>query len=181
MTTFTKDTKTALIIMPPKELWDQIQAIRSTHDSAYIRWMPHVNLLFPFVTESQFPDAEKLLIEQIAKDNIKEFEIEFTDLSFFVRKKSTTLFLDPSNKDDMLQNIYNSIIKVFPNLPTRDQFTPHLTLGNSWNTEKDVKEARDNFQKIWKTIKFTVDSIHLISRQDKDDPFKIITSVKLNK
>ena len=36
--------RSAVILMPPKELWAPIQAIRSVHDKAYERWMPHINM-----------------------------------------------------------------------------------------------------------------------------------------
>lgn len=42
-------TKAACCVIPPKGVWDPIQEIRKRYDSAYNRWMPHVNLLFPFI------------------------------------------------------------------------------------------------------------------------------------
>lgn len=37
-----KSFEAAVIIMPPKEQWAQIQAIREKYDKAFVRWMPHV-------------------------------------------------------------------------------------------------------------------------------------------
>ncbi len=34
----------AAVILPPKSAWAQIQAIRSRHDRAFVRWMPHISL-----------------------------------------------------------------------------------------------------------------------------------------
>lgn len=44
----TKSFKTAVCVVPPTPLWPQIQSIRATHDKSYIRWMPHINILYPF-------------------------------------------------------------------------------------------------------------------------------------
>ena len=40
---------TALCIIPPGNSCEQIQKIRKKHDAAFERWMPHINLAFPFV------------------------------------------------------------------------------------------------------------------------------------
>lgn len=39
-----KVVKSAICIIPPKELWDDIQEIRKENDKAYSRWPPHINL-----------------------------------------------------------------------------------------------------------------------------------------
>lgn len=49
-----KATWTALIISPPQDKWDNIQEIRKVHDKAYQRWMPHINIAFPFVKPENF-------------------------------------------------------------------------------------------------------------------------------
>jgi 2'-5' RNA ligase len=177
-----KDVKTAIIIMPPKEVWEQIQSIRKEHDSAYVRWMPHINLMFPFVTIDNFTIVKELLENKIQALDIKPFEIEFKNLSYFYKKKTSTLFADPStSNDDPLQKIYSVIANTLPHLPTRNEFTPHLTLGNSWNSLDAIKSAKDDIQQSWKPIKFTVDAIYMISRKDKDDPFQIVDTIELCK
>ncbi len=41
----------AVVIIPPEELCAGIQKLRAAHDKAYARWMPHINLMWPFVDE----------------------------------------------------------------------------------------------------------------------------------
>jgi len=58
---FKKVFHSALIIKPPETLWPQIQAIRKEKDKAYERWMPHVNMSFPFVEPETFKEAAEIL------------------------------------------------------------------------------------------------------------------------
>ncbi len=39
-----KTVQSAVIIMPPKEMWGPIDEIRKIHDKGFIRWMPHINM-----------------------------------------------------------------------------------------------------------------------------------------
>lgn len=45
---------TALVITPPLNCIEKIQEIRKVHDKAYERWMPHVNMAFPFFDPVDF-------------------------------------------------------------------------------------------------------------------------------
>ena len=44
------DHKTAAFIIPPEDVWGPIQPIRQKHDSKVGRWMPHVTLIYSFLT-----------------------------------------------------------------------------------------------------------------------------------
>jgi hypothetical protein len=57
---------TALIIAPPASLIEPIQKIRKEHDKAYDRWMPHVNLAFPFFDPVDFGVAHAKLQEHFS-------------------------------------------------------------------------------------------------------------------
>ena len=41
--------------------YEAVQYIRKSHDKAYDRWMPHINIFFPFVDFEEFHDAEALV------------------------------------------------------------------------------------------------------------------------
>ncbi|CAF4827340.1 unnamed protein product, partial [Rotaria sp. Silwood2] len=72
--------KTALCLIPPENVWEQIQSIRSKYDKAYPRWMPHINLIYPFVSDSEFANI-KIQLDSILNQR-KQFEIEFDKTSF---------------------------------------------------------------------------------------------------
>lgn len=47
-----KDHKSALAITIPRSLSQQIQNMRIKHDKGFVRWFPHINLLYPFLADS---------------------------------------------------------------------------------------------------------------------------------
>ncbi len=56
---------TAIVAIPPQEVWPAIQAIRAVNDKHFSRWMPHFTLIYPFWPESRFPEAELTLREAL--------------------------------------------------------------------------------------------------------------------
>lgn len=167
---YQKVVTSALCIIPPKELWTPIQEIRSKHDPAFQRWMPHINLLYPFVPEKQFDEAEKLLKEKIGK--IQSFEVKFEKFGCF-KKKDSILWLEPTS--DKIQGLFGEIEKVIPSGKTN--FTPHLTVGHFPN--KEANQYLKKFNDGWKKVSFEVKEIYMISRKGQDDPFKIIKTIPL--
>jgi len=75
-----KSYTTALAITLPDEFVAQVNKIRSKHDKAFPRWMPHVNLLFPFIPVAEFQRARLDLQNSLNK---KEIQIEFSQLNSF--------------------------------------------------------------------------------------------------
>jgi len=56
-----KVVQSAVVLMPHESVWEQIQSIRSKHDKSFERWMPHINLLYPFLPANKFQEnLEKL-------------------------------------------------------------------------------------------------------------------------
>ena len=53
----------AVVFIPPSEVWGPIQEIRRSHDRQFVRWMPHVTLLYPFWEHNEFAHAQRRLEE----------------------------------------------------------------------------------------------------------------------
>jgi 2'-5' RNA ligase len=168
--------KTALCLIPPENVWEQIQSIRSVYDKAYPRWMPHINLIYPFVPESEFGNIKSRL-DGILNQK-KPFEIEFdqTTLNYFKQKSECTFHLRPKETKDVVE-IHQILQKYLPNyFSTARPFEPHLTLGQT--TTSRISDILIEMKAKWKTIKFPIDRICMISREnDPDDLFSIKNQV----
>ncbi|CAE8730870.1 unnamed protein product, partial [Polarella glacialis] len=89
--------RSALVIMPPVEVWDGIQSVRQTNDKSFYRWMPHINLLYPFYEDvgDLFEEAAREM--EIALEGIQPFNLSLAHLSYFEHgKRSCTVWLDPA-------------------------------------------------------------------------------------
>ncbi|KAH3767677.1 Endonuclease/exonuclease/phosphatase family protein [Pelomyxa schiedti] len=179
MAAITNVVSSAVVVSPPAEQWGPIQAIRKEHDKAYQRWMPHINMLYPFWPEKNFPQAAGKLREALA--NFPQFTVEFNQLSFFEHgPTSCTFFALPVTEPvNALKGLEELLLQTFPgctDLSAREGgFHPHLTLGQCRGkaaTERQIKTLN------WKPMKFTVKSIQMISRT-ATTPFAVKFDVPL--
>jgi len=112
--------KSALCLIPPENIWESIQEIRKIHDRAVNRWMPHINILYPYVEVEQFKSQLKYLNESLTK--IKSFQVTLKHFNYFDRKidkNSSTdpelvVFLEPQDDNHNLQQLYNILIQLYP-------------------------------------------------------------------
>ena len=158
-------TQTALCIIPPEGVWTPIQAIRSRFDKAYPRWMPHINLIYPFVSEENF-EAIKQRLEVILKGE-KPFAIRFDSSSFHhfkQRDDECTYHLQPTNSTDIVQ-LQKLIQNQLNGLPKQKRaFQAHLTLGQT--TTSNIDHVLADLKTQWQAIEFPIDRIYMISREN---------------
>ena len=171
MTTTT--TQTALCIIPPENVWMQIQAIRSKYDKAYPRWMPHINLIYPFVTEENFAKAKERL--EIVLKREKPFQIRFDALSFHYFKQGgdeCTYHLQPSAAPEIVR-LQNLIQNQLADIPKKKRaFQAHLTLGQT--TALEIDQVLADMRVQWQTVEFPIDRIYMISRENHPDNLFVI-------
>lgn len=167
--------RSALVVIPPEDLWQPIQAIRKHHDKSYQRWMPHINLLYGFLPESHFEQAQERLQSRLR--HRRPFQLRLRELHRFEHGKSVTLWLKPDTEPpDTLQQIQADCQELFPTCTEQSRrsefgFTPHLTVA-SLPKDRPLPGLRPV------DIRFEVDALHLISRRAKE-PFKSRGSVSL--
>lgn len=166
---------TALVIIPPSETWPQIQAIRKVYDSAYDRWMPHINICFPFIPPEEFDLFHEKLSEKL-KD-FPKFIVKFTGFGHFDHAKKCVLWADPLDKEGEIKAVYETIVKELGFLKEGRDFNPHLTLGQF--DKSKILAKKEELLKEWKEFSFEVGEIHLIQRDGQNSPFYIKKSVKL--
>jgi len=168
---------TALVISPPVSEWAQIQEIRKFYDTAYSRWMPHLNMSFPFVIEQDFDIASSILQE--ALKDFDPFKIELKTLGSFSFEKDSVIWVAPDVNDE-INKLEQIILKNFPFCDelvkkSPEGFKAHMTLGRF--DEKIVAKKLNEFQEKWKTVTFTVNELYMIFRQDSESPFFIIKTM----
>ncbi len=97
-----KTHTTAVVIIPPRELWPPIQAIRQQYDRQIRRWMPHITLLYPFRPHAEFPMLGERFAQQCAK--VQAFTLTLKDFCFFRHKREQyTLWLAPEPQALVIQ------------------------------------------------------------------------------
>lgn len=170
----------ALIVMPPEPLWPAIQAIRAVHDPSHDRWMPHINLVYGFVPEADFPAATEAITAALRE--LPPIRVRLAGVHRFDHKGSTTVWIAPTTSPpDLLQRLQARLAACFPGCTeqsSRGDFTPHLTIAKLTGNAAEISALVDRFTLQLKAIEFTVDAVHLISRRG-GEPFAIRSSVPL--
>ena len=157
----------AVVICPPTSTWEPIQRIRAVNDKSYTRWMPHINLLYPFLLDDgeegdgNFDRAAAKAREALR--DIEPFTVSLRTFGHFAHAKSCTVWLHPSGDgaedmedanaaSDSLPPVSDGVMatqaaleRAFPfanDLSTISPagFTPHLSVGQ-YDDKETASEA----------------------------------------
>jgi len=85
----------AVVMMPPPHIWPPLQAIRETHDRGFVRWPPHVTLLYPFVVDEHFAEATEVLEKELA--SFQPFPLRLSTFNHFKHSKGYTVWIHPDD------------------------------------------------------------------------------------
>ena len=170
----------AVVIIPPKEIWAPIQEIRKIFDRNINRWMPHITLLYPFRPINQYEDIEKALSEMCK--NIKPFKVSLKSFSYFSQgHQKYTLWLDPEPNTSIIY-LQAEILKIVPDCDDvnryKNGFKPHLSVGQI-KGKNNLQKILNDLQTEWEEITFSLNIIYFISREEsKTSEFKISKQFK---
>ncbi|WP_224240684.1 poly(A) polymerase [Hyalangium gracile] len=173
----------AVVLIPPEELWGPIETLRSRHDRTYERWMPHVTLLYPFVPEEHFAEAEALIAEALR--GIEPFQVTLSGFSHFEHRGSVTAWLRPEDRPHgALTALQAALQAVLPQCDEQGRksengFTPHLSVGQlKRSSPAEIRRTLSEWERDWKPLTFEAHEVCLISRRG-DDPFEVRRRVPL--
>jgi 2'-5' RNA ligase len=170
---FSKTHHTAVAVLPPQEIWEPIQAIRRRHDRQFRRWMPHINLLYPFLPRAQWPVAVPRLLD--AAQRMPAFQITLAIFRSFTHPSGhTTLWLAPEPATTLL-HLQATLQAAVPACDDQSRFpggfTPHLSVGQA-RSPQTTQHLLGTWQATWRPVRFTVTAVAVIWRQG-ESPFQV--------
>jgi 2'-5' RNA ligase len=163
----------ALVAIPPQDLWEPIQAIRRIHDRHVREWMPHVTLLYPFRPKELFGEVAPTL----SGLGVGPFDVSLVHFRFFRHYEwSHTVWLDPEPPGEW-KRLHAALVEKFPDCQDvsryENGFTPHLSVGQSRTTELPTQ-----LEQKWAPLKWRVSEIALIARRERE-AFEVARTVPL--
>ena len=176
-----KTHKTAVVLIPPEELWPPIQAIRREHDRHVRGWMPHITMIYPFRPQEQFEEMAELF--RTVCQSIEPFEMHLSRLRcFYHGRQQYTLWLAPEPAEPVIA-LQTALWQVVPDCDEarkfKHGFTPHLSVGQVCG-KTQMEQLREHLQAHWQPLTWTVREINLICRnQPPDDVFRVERKVGL--
>lgn len=168
--------QSAIVIIPPKELWEKIQPIRKLYDKKVDRWMPHITLIYGFLPVEHFALAAQV-ISQTLKE-LSPFKVTLTKYGTFSHRNNSTAWLEPvSEPANALHKLQSLLAKIFPQCDEQSKksngFTPHLSVGQFDSPATAMKKLP-----TWQEVDFLVDRVAVIHRQG-NQPFEVICEATL--
>lgn len=172
-----KNYQTAAVLLPPKEIWEKIEQLRIQHDKSFVRWPPHINMLYPFVPLEDFPAAVETLHSGLKLQ--KPFDVHLKTFQHFLHNNTSTIWLHPQTEGTEIVDLQRHLESLFPQCndlskKSSNGFTPHLTVGQS--SKNQAEGFTQKFQVDWNPLTFTVDSIYLLQRNG-DHPFSTLYQI----
>jgi 2'-5' RNA ligase len=164
---------TAVVVLPPEAVWGPIQAIRHQHDRHIRRWMPHLNLLYPFYRPERFAETVPRLVAACAR--ITPYGLTLAEFRFFRHASGTaTLWLAPEPAEAVVR-IQAALQAACPECNDQARFpagfTPHLSVGQAGSAD-DARRLIAALQATWQPIRFELSAIVLIKR-GRESPFAV--------
>ncbi|MCS6965174.1 MAG: 2'-5' RNA ligase family protein [Candidatus Kapabacteria bacterium] len=163
-----KTHKSALVIIPPYNVWEPIQTLRQRYDRKVRRWMPHITLLYPFYPVGSLPPQYPKLQQLCAR--WRPFLICLRRFQTFYHGQSRyTLWLAPE-PDTPLRTLQQDLQELFPECTEQSRystgFTPHLSIGQYRGPADEVERLRAELERWWLPVHFLVDAVVLVTRDD---------------
>ncbi|MDQ7065296.1 MAG: 2'-5' RNA ligase family protein [candidate division KSB1 bacterium] len=170
-----KTHKTAVVILPPETIWEPIQRIRRAYDRNLRRWMPHITLLYPFLPVVQFDRVTEQFQGRLR--SFEPFELQLSDIRYFKHgRERFTLWLAPEPAEAVAalqERLWQAVPECDETRKFPGGFVPHLSIGQVSRRSR-LQDVLQALQRDWRELRFRVQSIALIWRNDPpDDVFRV--------
>jgi poly(A) polymerase len=159
-----KTYQSAVVLIPPDDVHEPIQAIRRLHDPQMPRWMPHVTLLYPFWPLARFAEASERLAAACAA--LAPLQVELPRFGTFRHRGHGTLWLAPEPRAALVA-VQSALQAAFPDCAEQSRFPggfcPHLSVGR-FDPVEEMEATRARLQADWQPLSFRVERVALIAR-----------------
>jgi 2'-5' RNA ligase len=159
-----KTHTTAVVLIPPKDVWEPIQRIRRVHDRHISRWMPHVTLLYPFRPRCEFAQAFPKVEAACAR--VESFTCTLAGFLYFEHTASYTMWLAPEPAEP-LAALHQELVREFPDCDETTRFeggfTPHLSVGQA-RERTELDRLLGDLEAAWEPVEFTAREVAMIWR-----------------
>ncbi|PGG97993.1 hypothetical protein GX51_07035 [Blastomyces parvus] len=170
--------QTALCIIPPTPLVEDVNRLRALYDQAYEKWPAHVNLIYPFVSFDRLPAAVGLIRSNISSwlselENTR-FHVRLNKPGHFTQRHGNIVYLAPDESDGFLNlnDFRNAILKGFKQAASdqlRD-YQPHLTIGQSKANDDNARDYLLSKVELLPPIEWEVGQLAIMVREKAGNP-----------
>jgi len=176
-----KSHKTALVVIPPKECWPPVQALRERYDARLLRWMPHLSLLYPFAPPDQWERLFPRLIRVCS--GLAPFTVRLSRFGHFKHDGGGfSIWVAPEDPLP-LAHLHRELLWAAPGYRDTASFAggfqPHLSLGQVAR-RASLAKLMEQFQQDWQPLEFEVRQVLLLRRGDPpEDSFGVVRGFAL--
>jgi 2'-5' RNA ligase len=195
--------KSALVLLPRRSISPPIEAVRRVHDKHFARWLPHINLLYPFLTSpseivdlgdgNPYPQLRPSIRSRIEKatKSLPSFHVHLRADSLGVfshAPRRETVWLDPATKS--VQQLQAALQAEFAECDSDQRpYTPHLSVGQANSIKgaqrigEEIKNSITEFLAMKDgapdSLDWFVDKVYVLERNGYHDRFKLVGSIGL--
>lgn len=158
-----KTHTTAVVLIPSESVQPPIQAIRRIHDRNFMRWMPHITMLYPFAERRDFASVIPALTK--AAQQTTPFSVQFSQFDAFKHRKSATMYLVPDPENEIVR-LHRTLTQYLPDYNDTGRFPggfhPHLSVGQFQH--RSLSTEQQQLQSEWQPIQCEITTLSLIYR-----------------
>ena len=162
-----KSHRSALVV--PVPLRPQIKEIRTHLEHKSHRWMPHINLAYPFHPYDCATQRSTAQMIQHLCEQFPSFSVQLEKIEYFQQRSGRSLFYVAPHNETPFHKLQEALANTFPDCADVAHYTrgyqPHMILG-ACPKEQNAAELLARLQSKWRTINFRVDTITWAMRSD---------------
>jgi poly(A) polymerase len=170
---------TALALVLPHSMLGPIQDIRREHDPSFERWMPHINLVYPFVPLEDFDAAAAQITAAMADQ--APIPITLAGLDQFEHRAARSIWIKPASAG-RIEALRARLIALFPQCDDPESrsgsaYTPHMTLAKL-PADAPWRHLIQSWQAALEPLRFQAASLVMLARE-ADAPFSVRRVIQL--